>query len=301
MLAPLPDATAPPSTGEASILQAGQPSRTALQVATLRAAHQLLDEPKVLDDPLALRILGSEREAALRADPFQYNEPMRRHLRASLVVRSRLAEDELARAVGDGVRQYVVLGAGLDTFAYRNPHGDALHVFEVDHPASQAWKRELLQQAAIAMPDKLRFVPLDFSRAGLGETLAAAGFRKDMPAFFSWLGVTVYLDSAAVFDTLRFIAGLPQGSGIVFDYRLADALLTPLQALVIGNMGERVAQQGEPWKSAFDPAQLADALRTLGFSDMSDLGADELNARYLAQRKDGLRKGGGFRLMCARR
>jgi len=283
------------------ILQSGRPSRTALRVAALRAVHQLLDEPTVLDDPLALRILGSEREAALRHDPFQYDEPLLRHLRASLVVRSRLAEDELARSVREGVAQYVVLGAGLDTFAYRNPHGAALRVFEVDHPATQAWKRDMLARAAITVPDTLRFVPIDFAHDTLAQALAAAGFRPDAPAFFSWLGVTVYLEADAVLDTLRFVASLPAPSGILFDYRIADALLTPMQAGALGRMAERVAELGEPWKSAFDPAALAERMQAFGFGELVDLGADELNERYLARRKDGLRKGGGFRLMCARR
>ena len=293
------DQSSQPASSDTGVLQAGRPRRTALQVAALRAVHQLLDAPVVLDDPLALPILGAKRTAALRADPFQYNDPLRRMVRASLAVRSRLAEDELARARQRGAAQYVVLGAGLDTFAYRSPYGEALQVFEVDHPATQAWKREMLHDAGITLPPSLRFVPTDFSRDTLAATLAAADFRSDRPAFFSWLGVTVYLDSAAVLDTLRFVATLPPGSGIVFDYRLDAALMTPVETLVLGNMAQRVAEQGEPWKSAFAPAALAEQLRALGFRDLEDLGADELNARYLAQRKDGLRKGGGFRLMCA--
>jgi len=132
-----------------NIVQSGEPSRTAWRVAMLRAAHQLLDEPIVLEDPMALQILGSEAERELREDPFLYNDPMARGLRAALVVRSRFAEDELARAVAAGVRQYVVLGAGLDTFAYRNPHAVAgLRVFEVDHPSTQQWKRQRASRLA---------------------------------------------------------------------------------------------------------------------------------------------------------
>jgi methyltransferase (TIGR00027 family) len=287
-----------PVTNVDSILQAGRPSITALQVAVLRAAHQLLDDPVVLDDPLALTILGAEREATVRQDPFQYNEPMPRHLRASLVVRSRLAEDELARTVQRGVAQYVVLGAGLDTFAYRNPHPD-LRVYEVDHPATQAWKQTLLRNASIAVPPEMRFVPIDFARSTLTDALREAGFRADQPTFFSWLGVTVYLDSEAVFDTLRQVASLPPGSGIVFDYRLSASLLNPMEAMVLGMMEQRVAELGEPWKSAFEPTQLAEKLHAIGLHTLEDLGAEELNLRYLAKRKDGLRKGSGFGLMCA--
>ena len=297
---PSPASNAPAATGTDPLLQAGRPSLTALQVAVLRAAHQLLDEPIVLDDPLALPSLGAEREAAVRQDPFQYNEPMQRYLRATLAVRSRLAEDELARAVQRGITQYVVLGAGLDTFAYRNPHA-GLKVYEVDHPATQAWKQTMLRNASIAVPDSMRFVPIDFARGTLTSALCDAGFHADQPAFFSWLGVTMYLDNDAVLSTLREIAALPPGSGIVFDYQLLPSLLNPLEAMVRGQMAARVAERGEPWKSAFDPAQLADALRDVGFTTLDALGAEQLNQRYLARRKDGLRTGGAMQMMCAYR
>ena len=161
-----------------TLLTTGTPSGTALRVAAVRAAHRLLDDPVVFDDPLALSILGPEAEAAMRADPYRFNDPISRGLRASLIVRSRVAEDELARAVAAGVRQYVVLGAGLDTFAYRNPFED-LRVFEIDHPATQAWKRECLDKAGIAIPDSLTFAPVDFEEGvTLAEGLAAAGFDR---------------------------------------------------------------------------------------------------------------------------
>src|ERR1700675_701916 len=146
-------------------MQEGKFSKTAHRVAIRRAAHQLLDQPRVLDDPLALRIIGSEAEQELRSNPKEHHA-FSRAFRAFMAARSRYAEDELARAVAQGVAQYVVLGAGLDTFAYRNPH-DGLHVFEVDHPATQAWKREQLQTAGMVIPAALTFVPIDFERGTL--------------------------------------------------------------------------------------------------------------------------------------
>jgi methyltransferase (TIGR00027 family) len=120
-----------------NIVRQGQPSRSALSVATLRAAHQLLDEPLVFADPLALPLLGASSEAALKNDPYALNDPLSRGMRGTLVARSRFVEDELARCVAAGVRQYLIVGAGLDTLAYRNPHDDAsLRVFEVDHPST---------------------------------------------------------------------------------------------------------------------------------------------------------------------
>src|SRR5208337_2845591 len=155
-------------------MQEGKFSRTAQRVAIRRAAHQLLDHPRVLDDPLALRIIGSEAEEVLRSDPKE-SHAFSRAFRAFMAARSRYAEDELAHAVAHGVRQYVVLGAGLDTFAYRNPYPE-LRVFEVDHPATQAWKREQLEAAGIAVPASLTFVPIDFERQTLVDGLTRAGF-----------------------------------------------------------------------------------------------------------------------------
>lgn len=275
-------------------------SDSALRVAELRAIHQLLDEPVVFDDPLALSILGMQHEAALRADPFVFNDPLLRGMRASLAVRSRLAEEELARAVENGVRQYVVLGAGLDTFAYRNSHASlGLQVYEVDHPSTQTWKKAMLQSAGISVPESITFVGVDFEGDGLAEQMQRAGFRADVPACFSWLGVTVYLTPEAIFNTLRWIASLPPGSSITFDYRVHPALLHPIDMLLGEVLGKAMAERGEPWISSFDPSEFEQHLRTLGYSVATSLAPDQLNARYLARRKDGLRVGNTFRLMCA--
>lgn len=277
----------------------GKPSRTALRVAMLRAVHQLLDDPLVLDDPIALPVLGQEMEADLREDPFLYNDPMSRSLRGSVVVRSRFAEDELARAVAGGVRQYVVLGAGLDTFAYRNPFEAAgLRVFEIDHPSTQRWKRDCLQDAGIAIPENLTFAPIDFEQGTLAQGLADVGFRADLPTCFSWLGVTMYLTESAIMDTLGFVASLPKHSSISFDFRVPLSLLDPIQRVMAEVMAQGAATLGEPWISNFDPAWLCQQVLGLGFSEAQTFEPDELNRRYLHQRKDGLRTSG--RLMCAR-
>jgi methyltransferase (TIGR00027 family) len=283
-----------------NIIHTGQPSRSALRVAALRAVHQLLDEPIVLPDPVALPILGAKAEAELRADPFVLNDPLSRGLRASLVVRSRLAEDELARSVAAGVRQYVLLGAGLDTFAYRNVHRTlGLQVFEVDHPATQAWKQQCLRDAAIEVPETTTFVPVDFEQSTLSDGLTQARFRLDQPACVAWLGVSVYLTREAVLDTLRFVASLPAGSSVTFDYVVPASLLNPVEQALRAHLEQQITEQGEPWVSYFEPAELQATLRQLGFQAVRDFGAEELNARYLARRKDGLRTGSSFKMMCA--
>ena len=274
---------------QANIVRMGQPSRTAWHVAQVRAVHQLLDEPLVLDDPLALPILGAEAEAALRDDPFQFNDMMSRGLRAALVVRSRFAEDEAARAVADGVRQLVVLGAGLDTFSCRHGHDAAdLRLFEVDHPATQGMKRQLLAQAGITLPDGLCFVAADFEHLSLGQMLADHGFDQTLPACFSWLGVSMYLSEATVMETLAYVATLAAGSSICFDFRLTEGLMNPVERVISHVVAKRCAEMGEPWLSAFDPQDLCAKVRALGFSQVQALGPEELNQRYLYRRKDGL-------------
>jgi methyltransferase (TIGR00027 family) len=278
-------------------MQEGKFSRTAQRVAIRRAAHQFLDEPRVLDDPLALRIIGSEAAAALRSDPKE-DHAFARAFRAFMAARSRFAEDELARAVGHEVSQcrvtqYVILGAGLDTFAYRNPH-PGLRVFEIDHPATQAWKREQLDAAGIPIPPPLTFVPVDFEHQTLANALANSGLNTNAPAFFSWLGVTPYLTREACMTTLSVIAKMPPGSGVVFDFAIAPALLNAGQRQALDALSARVARYGEPFQLFFDPAKLQGELKTLGFHRTEFLQGAQINARYFQNRADGLQVRGSL-------
>lgn len=258
-------------------------SRTALRVAARRAAHQILDHPLVFEDPLALAIVGEE--AARKAA----SETWSPSLRAFLVARSRFAEDELAHAVARGIRQYVVLGAGLDTFAYRNPHAAlGLRVFEVDHPSTQEWKRDRLRSAGIEIPAETVFAAVDFGHQSLGDALPSAGFRAAEPAFFSWLGVVPYLTEDAFLATMAFIAGLPPASGVVFDYVRARSALSGRERLALDALASRVAAAGEPFQLFFEPAALAAQVRRLGFHHLEDLESAEINARYFRNRADGL-------------
>jgi methyltransferase (TIGR00027 family) len=271
-----------------------QTSRTAELVALHRAAHQLLDRPRVLDDPLAIPILGAEVAAAIRAEPDRYEtERHARFLRASVAVRARFAEDQLVRVRAEGVRQYVVLGAGLDTSAYRIPPRESpLRIWEVDHPATQAWKRERLRDAGIAVPDSVTYVAIDFEHQTLPEALAAAGFDAAAGAMFSWLGVVPYLSRPAILSTLAYVGGATKaGGGVVFDYSLAPEVLTPRQRAVYEALGERVRSAGEPFQSAFVPRELMAQLHDLGFRFAEDFSTEALNSRYLAGRADGLRVG----------
>jgi methyltransferase (TIGR00027 family) len=284
---------------ENSVLKENRASVTAQRVAMQRAAHQLLDDPKVFDDPVALRIIGKESASALQVDPRQFeSSPLSSYLRAFVVARSRYAEEELALGVRRGVRQYVILGAGLDTFAYRNPHPQGmLHVFEVDHPTTQAWKRARLDEVGIPLSDDLTFTPVDFETQALEEGLQAAGYDPGKSAFFSWLGVTEYLTTDAVMATLRFIASAPKGSGIIFDYMISPSLLTPAQRARFDALARRVALAGEPWQAFFGPGLLTRDLKAMGFEYAEDLGPEEINSKYFRDRKDGLQVGSLSHLM----
>jgi len=282
-------------------MQEGLASRTAHRVALRRAAHQILDDPKIFDDPIALRIVEAE-DAPAAQEYLRQNEAASRSpaLRTMMVVRSRIAEDALHEAVAAGVRQYVILGAGLDTFAYRNPYpADRLRVFEVDHPATQAWKRAHLARTGIAVPASLVFAAVDFEQQTLADGLATARFAADQPAFFSWLGVVPYLTTDAVLATLAFVASLPRGSGIAFDYPGDPADASPERRAAHEALRARVARAGEPFRSSFRPDELAAQLRALGFSRLIDEGSDEMNARWCAGRSDGLVVAGLSRMMRA--
>lgn len=271
-------------------MQEEKPSATAWRVALARAAHQIADTPTVFDDPLALRIVGAYSRGQTPASFFQdrYKFTSRaRFVRALVAVRSRLAEDELAAAVGRGVRQYVLLGAGLDTFAYRNAHS-GVRVFEVDHPATQAWKRKILSRAAIPEPDSLTFVPVDFEEKTAMAGLIDAGFDRSAPAFFAWLGVTMYLQEDAVYSMLRDIAAMPARSGVIFDYAVSKQEMSLLSRLAVAVVNRRLRRIGEPWVTFLAPLTLAANLKSIGFHDIRDLSADELNARFFSGRADGL-------------
>jgi methyltransferase (TIGR00027 family) len=288
-------------------MQEGRASKTAERVAMRRAAHQLYDDaPLLFADPLALRILSEASRVELRErEEMERTHPYARGMRAFLCARSRFAEDALEQAAARGVRQYVVLGAGLDTFAGRSALPESsvhpeLRIFEVDHPATQAWKRACLEQAGVHVPDTVTFVPVDFERDGLMERLSAQGFDAVAPAFCSWLGVLPYLTREAAEGTLRALGSLPAGSGVAFDYSVARESLSPNQQAAYDWLADRVARAGEPFRLGFDPAELRELLMGCGFMRVEDLDGDAIHARYFAGRRDGLTVRGALgRLACA--
>ena len=264
-------------------METGRPSKTALRVAIRRATHQVLDQPPILADPIAVPLLG----AAFAIDCEREMHPVARSFRAFMAARSRYTEDRLAETVATGTAQYVVLGAGLDTFAWRNPFS-SLRVFEVDFPATQEWKRSLLASAGIELPSNLTFVPLDFEHKVLAEGLLEAGLDPQAVAFFGWLGVVPYLTLDAFRSTLAAIAALPAGTAVAFDYALSPDTLSPGRRRFFDALAARVAAAGEPFKLFFTPEQLADELSAAGFHRIEQIDSEKLNGRYFRGRGDGL-------------
>jgi methyltransferase (TIGR00027 family) len=264
-----------------SHMRHGGASRTALGAAGHRAAHQTLEGGIVFADPLALAILGEDAKEAVA---LARQQPERRRLRLFIAMRSRFAEDSAMAAIGRGLRQILVLGAGLDTFAYRLEGPEGLRVFELDHPATQDDKRRRLARAGVAEPQYVGFVSHDFERGGMTPALEAAGLETGRRTFVLWLGVTPYLTEEAVFGTLGELACFPGGVEVVFDYANPPDAIDDAHARDFHDeMAARVAASGEPFRCYLDTGALHRRARDLGFADIEDLDRAALVARYLPE------------------
>lgn len=260
-------------------------SQTAQGVALLRAAHNLIDDPPpILDDPVIVRMVGPEGEKGVREAIDRLQSAPARGMRSHIVLRSRFAEDSLREAVARGAEQYVLLGAGLDTFAYRQPAwARALDIIEVDHPASQAVKRRMLVAAGIELPPNVRYAGIDFEHETIAEGLRRHGVAFDKETFFSWLGVTMYLTRDAIDAVLATVASFPKGSEIVLTFTQPP---DPDRGPSV--FAERAAALGEPWISFFTLPEMEALLRGHGFSDVRFLMREDAQARYYLGRSDGL-------------
>ncbi len=258
-------------------MKPNEPSRMALFVARQRAAHQALDHGSILYDPFAMTILGEDEKEVLQS---ANKHPVASIGRLLTAARSRIAEDALARAVERGVRQIVILGAGLDTFALRNPHGARqIRIYEVDHPVTQAWKRQRLAEAQIALPPGLIFVPVDFEGDDVGKKLASAGFQPNSPAFFTWLGVVPYLTLEAIGRTLDYMASI-ESSEVVFDYlEPAEAFSEELRQIE-KQRAEQLEKMGERSASRFEPDGIAATLGSRGFCVVEEANYEEITSRF---------------------
>ena len=260
-------------------MQQGKASLTAVGAAGHRAAHQVIERGIVLSDPLALAILGQDADEAIA---LAKEGPERRPLRLFIAMRSRFAEDSARRAIDEGVRQILVLGAGLDTFAYRLSLAEDLSVFELDHPATQSDKRRRLAEAEIAEPQHVTYVAHDFEHGSMTAALEAGGLNPTKRTFVLWLGVTPYLTEDAVFATLGELARLPGGVEVAFDYaNPPHAVEEAATRNFHREMAERVAASGEPFRCYLDTGELHARALSLGFTEIEDLDRAALVKRYL--------------------
>jgi methyltransferase (TIGR00027 family) len=257
-------------------------------------------EPRILTDGAVVGLVEDTTPERIEARREELVTPMMTRLRSLVVVRSRFAEDELAAATTRGVRQYVILGAGLDTFAYRYPpFAHRLRIFEVDQPATQAWKRRLLAGAGIPLPPNLWWAPIDCEHVSLRDGLAWAGFDPTQPAFFSWLGVTQYLTLPAIEATLRTVASLPHESGVALTVVVPDDEATGLDLELLQFSVRLAASLGEPWLTRLRASDFSTWLGGLGFGDVFHLTPEESAARYFRDRHDGLQVCRGEQLIRA--
>jgi methyltransferase (TIGR00027 family) len=276
------------------------PDSSAVRVALWRAMHVQVDPPPhVLEDELGLRLAAPDEGWRGRRD---MDAQATRRNRASMVARARFIEDLVGEQAAAGVSQYVILGAGLDTFAQRRPELAArLRVFEVDRPGPQAWKRQRLVELGFGVPAWLRLVPVDFEAGGsFWEALASAGFDPGEPAVVASTGVSMYLSKEATAATLRQLAALAPGSTVAMSFMPPLELVEP-EEHAMRQAAERGAQaSGTPFVSFFSPAELMALARQAGFADVRHVSAGELAARYFAGRADGLRPSSSEELVVAR-
>ncbi len=290
-------------------MEADKASMTALSVAYLRAYHCKRQEPKIFSDTVAWQLLTEDERRSFndiliseleRNSPEQVTDDpvatldraVARYPVTSLVVaRSAISERRLREAIARGVDQYVIVGAGMDTFAFREPElCERIHVFEIDHPATQAFKRQRVTEARLELPAHLYFAPADFERDSVASALTNAPFDARRPSFFAWHGVTMYLTRNAISATLDSIRSVAApGSEIVFDYLDECAFDPAKRSKETSDLFDLVASFGEPYVSGFEPEVLPSELAAHGFSLVEDVGPDEQARRFFAGRKDGMR------------
>jgi methyltransferase (TIGR00027 family) len=268
----------------------GQPSRTMLRPAVTRAAHQLIDRPLILNDPVVVGLVPEATEQAILTAVETHRRPAALQHRAMFTLRSRFAEDRLASAAARGVRQYVMLGAGLETFPWRQPEfARDMRIFFSDHPATLSWTKDRFRERGLVAPSNLTFVPADLKERRLEQRLADCGFERGAPSFVSILGVIPYLEAASIDSMFGFFASLPKESEAVFSFAVPDDDLDG------DDLDERRADvslsegMGELWLTRVRPAEMIAWVRRFEFSDVFHLTPDLAQRRYFSQREDGLR------------
>jgi len=272
-----------------------EPSKTAERAAYARAKHLFYDDPVIYEDSFAIEFINPRRRRLLKNPVIGLlvRSTLYRHFRptrTSIVARSRYTEDKLEKAIAQGMTQYVIMGAGYDSFALRRRDlSDAIRIFELDHPATQKAKKERLSELNVELPKNLELIPLDFEKETIAEVLKRSSYIREVPSFFSCLGTIHFLTRDAVFKTLRSLTSLvAPGSEIIFDYRIPNALINPKELKRINKKRRIAAHQGEPAITLFDPHILVTEMENLGLELIENLSPNEQKVRYFANRKDNL-------------
>ena len=261
-----------------------------MTAAAARAAHLIVDDsPYIFSDTAAGPLLGDRTTELLSYHREHAAHPILSAARAQVVCRSRYAEDRLGEAVASGVRQYVLLGAGLDSFGYRSGLASQVHVFEVDHPGTQESKRAALAAARISVPGGVTFVPADLGTGSLTDARQAAGFDVGQRAVVSWLGVIMYLTGTAIRSTLASLAGFAAGTELIADYVLPRSLRDQAGDCYVRQVGPAAAERGEPWRTFLSPQEMAGLLADSGFGAAEDVPQRDAVPAQLWDRSDSLR------------
>jgi methyltransferase (TIGR00027 family) len=271
------------------VTSTGQSSQTALTAAAARAAHLIVDSaPAIFADTLAEKLLGDQAEELLGYHRAHGGHIVLSSARTQVLCRSRYTEDRLAESVRRGVRQYVILGAGLDTFAYRSNPADQVRVFEVDHPATQQWKRQRLSAAKVPVPEGVAYISVDFEADSLVDRLVDGGFDLSRPAFVSWLGVTMYLTHAAIAETLAAVGRFASGTEIIVDYMVPENLRDTNGRTYVELVMPVAAQSGEPWLTFLTPHEVSALLTGQGFERIAHVRQRDMLDAALWDRSDSL-------------
>lgn len=280
------------------------PSPTAQLAAAHRAYHLMHDRPAILEDSAAIWLLGPPLSVVLRVAPLRwlFFERLLARVRpvgVFVVVRSRYAEDRLERSICDGHQQYVILGAGLDSWALRH-ETRGVSVFELDRPATQQWKEARIRARLGTVPSHLALIPIDFEREAIADVLCGQEFDRNSRAFVSWLGTIYYLTRGAIEATFASLATVcAPGSRVVFDYIQPKSRMSPADLQLFEKVDRGGTRRGEPMQTLLDSDEVAGMLHSAGFRVVEDLSASEARRRYLRHRSDGLDIPGFFRLCCA--
>lgn len=261
-----------------------QSSDTAMGATVIRAVHQLLDaKPLILEDPISQLFVGEDGVREILGNPERYSTPPAKGLRSHIVLRSRYAEDELRLASQWGITQFINLGAGYDTFAFRQPEwARGLKIIEMDHPATQAAKRDATERIRIRVPPNVAFLPLDLERSVLSLTGALPFLDPSLPAFIACLGVLAYLRPETVECVFRSVVKMPEGSRLLFAFAPNETQWSSESMSVAA----RTAAKGEPWLTRFDAGDLKARLMSIGFSAVVFLDPAQAAERYYRNRKD---------------